>query len=91
MSTTLTELLQYTRECLQPDQFRDYCPNGLQIEGRASIARLASGVTASQMVLDEAVAWGADSILVHHGYFWQGERAEIVGMKRRRIATLLNN
>ena len=91
MSIELTELLAYTDECLQSGQYRDYCPNGLQVEGRAVLSKLATGVTASQQLLDAAIAWGADAILVHHGYFWSGEKAEIVGMKRRRIATLLNN
>lgn len=91
MTTTLKELLTYLDQCLQPGQFRDYCPNGLQVEGRPQVARLATGVTASQKLLDAAVTWGADAILVHHGYFWRGERAEVVGMKRRRLATLLCN
>ena len=91
MTATLRDLLTYLDQCLQPGQFRDYCPNGLQVEGRAQVARLATGVTASQRLLDAAVAWEADAILVHHGYFWRGERAEVVGMKRRRLATLLCN
>lgn len=91
MSVALTELTRYLEHCLQPDQFRDYCPNGLQVEGRPRVARLATGVTASQALLDEAIAWGADAILVHHGYFWSGEAPQIVGMKRRRLAALLSN
>jgi len=91
MSLTVTELVQYLDQCLQPDQFQDYCPNGLQVEGRVGVNRLATGVTASQRLLDEAVAWGADAILVHHGYFWRGEAPEIVGIKRRRLAALLLN
>ena len=91
MSLTVTELVQYLDQCLQPGQFQDYCPNGLQVEGRVGVNRLATGVTASQRLLDEAVAWGADAILVHHGYFWRGEAPEVVGIKRRRLATLLLN
>lgn len=91
MSVALTQLIQYLEQCLQPGQFQDYCPNGLQVEGRARVARLATGVTASQRLLDQAISWGADAILVHHGYFWQGEAQEIVGIKRRRIAALLHN
>jgi len=91
MSVALTELIQYLERCLQPDQFRDYCPNGLQVEGRPRVARLVTGVTASQSLLDQAIAWGADVILVHHGYFWSGEAPQIVGMKRRRLAALLSN
>ena len=91
MSVALTELVQYLDQLLQPGQFRDYCPNGLQVEGRARISKLVTGVTASQRLLDQAIAWGADAILVHHGYFWKGERHEVVGIKRRSLATLLGN
>ncbi len=91
MTTSLGELLAYSNEYLQVSRFRDYCPNGLQVEGRARVQRLASGVTASQQLLDEAIAWGADAILVHHGYFWKGESAPLVGMKKRRLAALLRN
>lgn len=91
MSTSLSELLEHLGQVLQPGQFRDYCPNGLQVEGRAQVTRLATGVTASQALLDESIRWGADAILVHHGYFWQGEAEPVVGMKRRRLAALLCN
>ncbi len=91
MSTALGDLIQYLDQTLQPEQFRDYCPNGLQVEGRGRIARLVTGVSASQALLDAAVAWGADAILVHHGYFWNGESPRVVGMKRRRLRTLLAN
>lgn len=89
MSVALTELCRYLERCLQPERFQDYCPNGLQVEGRPQIARLATGVTACQPLLDEAIAWGADALLVHHGYFWRGEAPQIVGMKRRRLTALL--
>jgi putative NIF3 family GTP cyclohydrolase 1 type 2 len=91
MSVSLSELCRFLDRCLEPERFQDYCPNGLQVEGRQQVARLATGVTASQRLLDEAVAWEADAILVHHGYFWKGEEPSIVGMKRRRLATLLGN
>ncbi|CAA0110178.1 GTP cyclohydrolase 1 type 2 [Halioglobus japonicus] len=91
MSVELPELCQYLDQCLQPQRFKDYCPNGLQVEGKARVVRLATGVTACQRLLDAAVEWGADALLVHHGYFWTGEAPQIVGMKRRRIATLLAN
>ena len=80
MSTDRDKLLQYLEQILLPGNFRDYCPNGLQVEGRARIGRLATGVTASQRLLDAAIAWGADAILVHHGYFWNGESPRVVGM-----------
>jgi dinuclear metal center YbgI/SA1388 family protein len=91
MSVSLIELSQYLDKCLQPDRFADYCPNGLQVEGRADVSRLATAVTACQRVLDAAIEWGADALLVHHGYFWRGEASQVVGMKRRRLAALLVN
>ena len=69
--------------------FKDYCPNGLQVEGRDDIHILVSGVTACQELLDRAVALKADAVLVHHGYFWRGEDERLVGMKAKRIRTLL--
>lgn len=89
MTISLDDLVVYLDELLQPLRFSDYCPNGLQVQGRPGVARLATGVTASQALLDQAIAWGADAILVHHGYFWRGEPAPVVGMKRRRLAALL--
>jgi dinuclear metal center YbgI/SA1388 family protein len=87
----LTELTNYIASLLEIDRFRDYCPNGLQVEGRAEVGRIASAVTASQQVLEEAAAWGADALLVHHGYFWRGEPAVLTGIKRRRIAHLIRH
>ncbi|MEO1080567.1 MAG: Nif3-like dinuclear metal center hexameric protein [Pseudomonadota bacterium] len=89
MACDLHKLVGYCDELLQSARFRDYCPNGLQVEGTKRVARIAAAVTANQSVLDAAVNWGADALVVHHGYFWRGENAEIVGMKRRRLATLL--
>jgi len=86
----LNELCDYNASLLQTGLFKDYSPNGLQVEGRAEVRRIATGVTASQYLLDVAIAWGADAILVHHGYFWRNEDAAIVGIKKRRIARLLN-
>ncbi|MDH4216745.1 MAG: Nif3-like dinuclear metal center hexameric protein [Gallionella sp.] len=87
----LNELRDYIASLLQTALFKDYCPNGLQVEGRAQVRRIATGVTASQQVLDEAIAWGADAILVHHGYFWRNEDAAITGIKKRRLAQLLRH
>src|SRR4030067_379828 len=87
----LDELRDYTASLLQTSLFKDYCPNGLQVEGRAEVQRIATGGTASQQVLDEAIAWGADAVPVHHGYFWRDQDATIVGIKKRRIAQLLRN
>ncbi len=74
---------------LKAGDFKDYCPNGLQLEGRPTVKRLVTGVTASQALIDAAIAEGADAILVHHGYFWKGESPAITGMKGRRIKALL--
>jgi len=83
------DLINYLTTLLEPDNFQDFAPNGLQVEGRSKVRRIVSGVTASQALLDAAVAAEADLILVHHGYFWKGENPAITGMKRRRLATLL--
>ncbi len=85
------ELVDYLDGLLVPGKFRDYCPNGLQVEGRAEIVRLVAGVTASQALLDVAVARNADAILVHHGYFWKGEDGRVTGIRRKRLASLLAN
>ncbi|KGE03235.1 Nif3-like dinuclear metal center hexameric protein [Pseudohaliea rubra] len=91
MPVALVDLVAAMDELLEPGRFRDYCPNGLQVGGRATVARLACAVTANQSVLDDALAWGADALLVHHGYFWRGEDPRVVGMKQRRLATLLGS
>ena len=85
------QLETYLDTLLESRQFKDYSPNGLQVEGRKQIRRLITGVTASQALLDEAVRLQADAILVHHGYFWGGESAQIRGMKKRRLQTLLQH
>ncbi len=86
-----TALIQYANKLLNVDAFSDYCPNGLQVEGKAQIGMIVSGVTACQALVDEAVRLKADLLLVHHGYFWKGEAQPIVGIKKRRIATLLQH
>jgi len=85
------QLVEYLDGLLQPARFRDYCPNGLQVEGRAEVVRVVAGVTASQALLDVAVARGADAVLVHHGYFWKGEDGRVTGIRRQRLKTLLAN
>jgi len=85
----LTELRDYNASLLQTGLFKDYCPNGLQVEGKAEVLRIAAGVSASQQVVDAAVAWGADALLVHHGYFWRNEDPVLTGIKKRRIAQLM--
>ena len=85
------ELVNYLDGLMMPGKFRDYCPNGLHVEGCSEVTRLVAGVTASQALLDVAVERGADAILVHHGYFWKGEDGRVTGIRRRRMATLLAN
>lgn len=87
----LFELETYVGQLLEVSRFSDYCPNGMQVEGRPQVARLVSGVTASLDLLKAAIESGADAILVHHGYFWKNENARIVGVKRARIELLLRN
>jgi len=85
------ELARYLDSLLEAPRFRDYCPNGLQVEGRAEVGRIVSGVTASQALVEAAIAAGADALLVHHGYFWKGEDGRITGTRRRRIGLLLQH
>lgn len=87
----LGALLAHLDELLEVARFRDYSPNGLQVEGRGEVRRILCGVTASQALLDRAVTEGVDAIVVHHGYFWRGEDGRITGIRKRRLATLLNN
>lgn len=82
-------MAQYLGQALDITRFRDYCPNGLQVEGRDRIATLVTGVTASLALIEAALDLGADAILVHHGYFWRGEDQRIVGIRQRRLKTLL--
>ncbi|MGM0429028.1 MAG: Nif3-like dinuclear metal center hexameric protein [Pseudomonadota bacterium] len=91
MSITRNELQNYLNTLLNSNQIKDYCPNGLQVEGKAEISKVVTGVTACQALVDKAVSEGADAILVHHGYFWKGEPAEVVGMKKRRLQQLLKH
>lgn len=85
----LKELVDYTDALLGVGVFKDYCPNGLQVEGRVQVQTLISGVSASARLLDAALALNADAVLVHHGYFWKGEDARVVGYKKQRLQRLL--
>ncbi len=88
---TRQALVEYLQNFLQVDAFKDYGPNGLQVEGKANIQTIVTGTTASQALIDAAIAKGADAILVHHGLFWQGDSYSVTGMKKRRLAALLNH
>jgi dinuclear metal center YbgI/SA1388 family protein len=83
------DLRAYLDNLLEAARFKDYCPNGLQVEGRAEVHRVVCGVTASQALLDEAVRREADAVLVHHGWFWKGEDGRVTGIRRARLATAL--
>lgn len=91
MSVSVKTLVASLDELLSPSAFNDYCPNGLQVEGRPSVTRLVSGVTASQALIDRAIELQADALLVHHGFFWKGESPALVGMKYRRIQALIQH
>jgi len=83
------ELDDYLNRYLEVARFRDYCPNGLQVEGRTEVRSIVTGVTASLDLLHAARTRGADAVLVHHGYFWRGEDPRLTGIRRARIALLL--
>ncbi len=85
------EILDTLTQWLTPENFQDYCPNGLQVEGSEQVNRIISGVTASRALIEAAIDADADMILVHHGYFWKGEDQAIRGMKRERIRRLLEH
>lgn len=85
------ELEVYLATLLAVDTFRDYGPNGLQVEGRAEVRTLVSGVTASLALIDSAIERGADAILVHHGLFWRGHDGRLTGWLRERVARLMSH
>ncbi len=85
------EFNQLLNDILKPHSIKDFCPNGLQVEGTNEIKKIVTGVTASQALIDAAIEQQADAILVHHGFFWKGESQPITGMKKRRIGALLAN
>lgn len=87
----LDALNHYLNTLLQPERFNDYCPNGLQVEGKQEIQKIVTGVTASMALLQAAAEAKADAILVHHGYFWRGDALPITGIKKRRIQFLLQH
>jgi dinuclear metal center YbgI/SA1388 family protein len=84
-------LAAYLAQTLDINRFRDYCPNGLQVEGKAQIRKLVTGVTASLALIEAAAEAGADAILVHHGYFWRGEDPRVVATRHKRLKLLLGH
>ena len=83
------DLLAYCNQLLQPQLFKDYGPNGLQVEGRAEVRKIVSGVTASRAFIQAAIEQGADTLLVHHGLFWRGHDGSVTGWLKQRLALLL--
>lgn len=87
----LNDIIQWCDQTLKTAEFRDYAPNGLQIEGRQEVNKILCAVTASQQAIEAAIAEQADLLLVHHGYFWKGEPYPITGMRGKRIKTLIQH
>ena len=83
------ELASYLNGMLVPERFHDYCPNGLQVEGRTEIRRVVCGVTASRALIEAAIARDADALLVHHGWFWKNEDGRVTGFRKQRLQALL--
>ena len=83
------DLRAYLDNLLDAASFRDYCPNGLQVEGCERVRRIVCGVTASQTLIEAAIERGADTLLVHHGWFWKAEDGRVTGFRRQRMARLL--
>jgi dinuclear metal center YbgI/SA1388 family protein len=86
---TSQQLLEAFDGLLEPGRFKDYGPNGLQVEGKPQVRRIVSGVTASRALIEAAIAAGADAIFVHHGLFWRGQDGRVTGWMKQRLALLL--
>ena len=84
-----TQLQRHLDDLLEAARFKDYCPNGLQVEGAPEVRKVVCGVTASQALIEAAIERGAQALLVHHGWFWRGEDGRVTGMKKARMARLL--
>lgn len=91
MSTTRHELLHAFDLLLAPERFKDYGPNGLQVEGRTTVRKIVSGVTASRALIEAAIHAQADAIFVHHGLFWRGQDGRVTGWMRQRLGLLLGD
>ena len=84
-------LVSHLQALLEVDRFKDYGPNGLQVEGRPQVSKIVTGVTASLALIDAAIAAGADAIVVHHGLFWRGQDGRVTGWMRQRLGRLLEH
>ena len=87
----LQDIIQWCDQTLKSPEFKDYAPNGLQIEGKTEVHKILAAVTASQDAIDAAIRENADLLLVHHGYFWKGEASPITGMRGKRIKSLIQH
>lgn len=87
----IKELELYLNDLLKIDRFQDYCPNGLQVQGQTDVNHIVTGVTANLALLEQAIALKADTILVHHGYFWRNEDARVIGQKHIRLKKLITH
>ncbi len=85
----INKIVSFVDDLLNAATCKDYCPNGLQVQGKAEVSKIISGVTASEALIRQAIDEGGDAILAHHGYFWRNEDQRIVGMKRKRLELLL--
>lgn len=90
-TTDRQTLLAALDQLLEPGRFRDYGPNGLQVEGRREVRKIVSGVTASRALIEAAIVAGADAILVHHGLFWRGQDNCVTGWMKQRLTLLLTH
>ena len=84
-----TELDSYFSTLLEVGRFRDYGPNGLQVEGKSEVCKIVSGVTASRALIEAAIQCDADAVLVHHGLFWKGHDGRVTGWLKQRLERLL--
>ena len=87
----LQDIIQWCDQTLKSPEFKDYAPNGLQIEGKTEVRKILAAVTASQDAIDAGIRENADLLLVHHGYFWKGEAYPITGMRGKRIKSLIQH
>lgn len=88
---TLQDLFLYLNQFLSSEEFKDYCPNGLQVEGKSKIHKICFAVSASLAVIEECVRRKADALIVHHGIFWEKQSQCILGTKRKKLQQLLSH
>ena len=78
------ELEKFINDYLKTSEFRDYCPNGIQVEGRTEVRKIVTGVSATQKLIDYAVSVNADAVLVHHGIFWKGDPQALRSFRKKK-------